>query len=95
MKDELKICVLEKVCAGDVDREAAALELGISVRTVNRWMSDYGMKRVTRDERASVRRETKTQLRELIEGMSPREAADAAGVSLRTIYRWQNQKKPE
>ena len=85
--------LLEKVCDGSVTRGLAAAALGISPRTVNRWLKRHGMKKTTRTQRAEHKRKAKKELRALVAGMEPKEAAELAEVSVRTVYRWHEEKQ--
>ena len=83
---------MQKFCNGDITRTEAASALGVSERTINRRMAELRMRRTTRKERADLTRHAKAELRRMVIGMKPTEAAQMAGVTLRTIYRWQRRK---
>ena len=84
-----KMEILRHVCEGKVSRGTAAQALGVTPRTVNRWMKKRKLRRATRIDRAAAKRIAKQNLRDFVAGMEPEEASKIAGVSLRTIYRWQ------
>ena len=88
-----EVSILTSVCEGHINRQEAATLMRVSVRTVNRRMKAYNMKRITRAARTAAKKELKARLRALTADMEPEEAASAAGVSVRTIYRWQSQNK--
>jgi len=87
--------VLKNIAEGALSRDEAADRLDCSARQVNRMMRRYGVRRpaspvhaarAAAAKRKAVKREKIEQA--LARGYPAEKAADRAGVSIRTIYRW-------
>lgn len=92
--ENIKEATLARIAQGKISRTEAASLLGVTERTVNRWMHDRGIKRpagINRQarERAHADRVFKRQLAlQVIKGqMTIERAAQLAQCSERTIYR--------
>jgi DNA-binding transcriptional MerR regulator len=87
--------VLKKFADRKITRAAAAEELGVTVRTLNRWADKAGLERVKSNHRKQVearqeRRGYKEHLAGLVKNglISVENAAKTAGVSPKTIEKW-------
>lgn len=95
MTKEQKLAkILEKIAAGKIKRPAAAAELGVSERHLNRLMKAFNVRRPPspvheRAETAEVRRQVKQAAAYAVFNgeMAIEAAAQAADCSERTIYR--------
>ena len=89
---ELRRHILAHVASGDLSREQAALDAGVSERTINRWMKTASVKRPLggHNRAAEIRKLKKRHTKAVIIStfnQHPRVPSNLLDVSLRTVYR--------